>query len=59
MMMKRKKRTHAKQPYEGYTLPESSEAGTNFIDWNEVLKESIGVKPKRRVVKKRRKKYEM
>ena len=59
MMMKRKKRTHAKQPYEGYTLPESSEVGTSFIDWNEVLKKSIGVKPKRRVVKKRRKKYGM
>jgi len=29
----------AKQPYEGYTLPRSSEKGQPFVDFNEVLKE--------------------
>ena len=54
MMMKRKKHGHAKEPYEGYTLPKSSERGTSFIDFNKV-KTSIPIKK----IKKRRKKYEM
>jgi len=46
----------AKQPYEGYTLPESSERGGKFIDWNSVLRESVGVAKKKplKIVKKRR-----
>ena len=56
-MMKKKRVT--KEPYEGYALPKSSERGQPFVDWLEVLRESIGVQPKRRVVKKRRKKYEV
>ena len=46
----------AKQPYEGYTLPESSERGGKFIDWNDVLRESVGVSKKKliKIVKKRR-----
>ena len=48
----------ARQPYEGYKLPKSSEKGQPFIDWNEVLKESMGInekKPIKIVIKKRRK----
>ncbi len=46
----------AKQPYEGYTLPKSSERGGKFIDWNAVLRESVGVAKKKplKIVKKRR-----
>ena len=43
----------AKVPYEGYTLPKSSEKGQSFIDFNEVLKDIIPKKVK--IVKKRRK----
>jgi len=46
----------ARQPYEGYTLPKSSERGGKFIDWNDVLRESVGVSKKKliKIVKKRR-----
>ena len=54
MMMKKKKHGHAKEPFEGYTLPKSSERGQSFIDFNKV-KTSIPI----RKIKKRRKKYEM
>jgi len=48
-----KKKRVTKVPYEGYTLPKSSEKGVNFIDFNAVLKKII---PKRvKIVKKRRK----
>ena len=46
----------AKVPYEGYTLPKSSEKGVNFIDFNAVLKRII---PRRvKIVKKRRRENE-
>ena len=51
MMMKKKKHGHAKEPYESYTLPKSSERGQSFIDFNKV-KTSIPI----RKIKKRRKK---
>ena len=49
-----------KIPYEMYTLPKSSERGQPFIDWNEVLKESLGVPPRKliKTIKKRRNKNE-
>ena len=52
MMKKhRKYRLVAKQPYEGYTLPKSSEKGQPFVDFNEVLKKE----PRKvKTVKKRR-----
>ena len=46
------KRKVAKVPYEGYTLPKSSEKGVNFIDFNEPYKSKD---PVMRIVKKRRK----
>jgi len=49
--MRKKKST--KEPYEGYTLPPSSEKGGEFIDFNKV-KTTIPV----RKVKKRRRKNE-
>ena len=53
-MLKRKRTS--KEPYEGYTLPKSSEKGNPFVDWNEVLKESLGINIKKvkKIVKKRR-----
>jgi hypothetical protein len=47
----------AKEPYEGYKLPKSSKKGQSFIDWNEVIKESVGLTDKQPIkkVKKRRK----
>ena len=54
------KRKSAKIPYEMYTLPKSSERGQPFIDWNEVLKESLGVPSRKliKTIKKRRNKNE-
>ena len=46
-----KKKSATKEPYEGYTLPPSSEKGGEFIDFNKV-KTSI---PVRKVKKIRRK----
>ena len=34
----------SKQPYEGYTLPPSSEKGGQFIDFNEPYKRKVPVK---------------
>ena len=48
-----KKKRATKEPYEGYTLPPSSEKGGEFIDFNKV-KTSIPV----RKVKIKRKKHE-
>ena len=45
------KKKVAKVPYEGYTLPKSSEKGVNFIDFNAVLKKIIPRKKK--IVKKK------
>ena len=47
------KKKVAKVPYEGYTLPKSSDKGVAFIDFNEVLKKIIPKKVK--IVKRRRK----
>ena len=41
----------SKQPYEGYTLPPSSEKGGQFIDFNEPYKSKVPIK---RVVKRKR-----
>jgi len=35
-MIKRKK-SSAKQPYEGYTLPEVSEKGGQFVDFKRII----------------------
>ena len=53
--MLKKKRT-SKEPYEGYTLPKSSEKGNPFVDWNEVIRESLGMKIKKvkKIIKKRK-----
>ena len=37
-MRRKDRKGTAKQPYEGYTLPKSSEKGEPFVDFNEVLK---------------------
>ena len=47
-----KKKRVTKEPYEGYTLPKSSEKGVNFIDFNEPYKSKV---PYKRIIKKRRK----
>ena len=52
-MFNMKKKKVAKIPYEGYTLPRSSEKGVPFVDFNEVLRDIIP-----RKVKIRRKKDE-
>lgn len=53
--MLKKKRT-SKEPYEGYTLPKSSEKGNPFVDWNEVIRESLGmnIKKVKKIIKKRK-----
>ena len=35
--MIRRKRSVAKQPYEGYTLPEVSEKGGQFVDFKRII----------------------
>ena len=47
-----KKKRVTKEPYEGYTLPKSSEKGVNFIDFNEPYKSKV---PFKKIIKKRRK----
>jgi hypothetical protein len=51
-----KKKRVTKEPYEGYTLPKSSMKGVAFVDWNEVLRESLGINMKKvkKIIKKRR-----
>ena len=44
------KKRVTKEPYEGYTLPKSSNKGVNFIDFNEPYKSKV---PFKRIVKKR------
>lgn len=51
-MRKEKKKMTAKQTYDGYALPRSSELGQPFVDFNEVLRKIIPKKVK--TVKKRR-----
>tara|TARA_R110000765_G_scaffold45945_1_gene94920 strand:- start:1278 stop:1415 length:138 start_codon:yes stop_codon:yes gene_type:complete len=43
------KRRATKEPYEGYTLPASSERGGQFVDFNRVLTR----KPFKKVMKKK------
>jgi len=45
------KRRVAKEPYEGYGLPDSSEKGVNFIDFNEPYKSKVPVK---RIIKRKK-----
>jgi len=42
------KKKAAKIPYEGYTLPPSSEKGGQFIDFNKVIKPIKVVKRRKR-----------
>ena len=42
------KKKVAKVPYEGYTLPKSSEKGGKFIDFNRVIKPIKRVRIKKR-----------
>tara|TARA_R100000908_G_C3649325_1_gene81838 strand:- start:63 stop:200 length:138 start_codon:yes stop_codon:yes gene_type:complete len=44
------KKRVTKQPYEGYTLPPSSEKGGMFVDFKRIIER----KPVKRVVKKRK-----
>ena len=37
MMNMNRRKSAAKQPYEGYALPKSSEKGGQFIDFNRVI----------------------
>ena len=46
------KKKAVKIPYEGYTLPRSSEKGVPFVDFNEVLRDIIPRKVKIRRKKK-------
>jgi hypothetical protein len=46
-MIMQKKKSLAKIPYEGYTLPKSSQKGESFIDFNKVIKRKV-VKIKRK-----------
>ena len=52
-MFDMKRKPVVKIPYDGYTLPKSSEKGQPFVDFNEVLRDIIP-----RKVKIRRKKDE-
>ena len=49
------KKKSAKIPYEGYTLPKSSEKGQPFVDFNEVLRDII---PRKVKIRRKRKKDE-
>ena len=45
-----KRKSAAKQPYEGYALPKSSEKGGQFVDFNRILK----MKVVRKVMKRKK-----
>jgi hypothetical protein len=51
-MFDMKRKPVVKIPYDGYTLPRSSEKGVPFVDFNEVLKDIIPRKAKIRRKKK-------
>ena len=56
-MRKETKKMAAKQPYEGYTLPRSSEKGQPFVDFNKVIEEKLAhdIDPRKvKIVRKRR-----
>lgn len=48
--MSLKRKSAARQPYEGYGLPKSSEKGGQFVDFNKILKK----KSVRKVMKRRK-----
>ena len=53
------KKRRAKQPYEGYTLPKSSEIGAPFVDFHAVLDDMKIInrlKDRKRIIKKIRRK---
>ena len=52
------KKRVAKGPNEGYILPKSSERGQSVVDWNQVLKDSLGIADSKpiKIVKKTRRK---
>jgi hypothetical protein len=50
------KKRATKIPYEGYTLPPSSEKGGQFVDFKQAYREAPTKVPKKRVIIKRRKK---
>jgi hypothetical protein len=53
-----KKKRVTKEPYEGYTLPESSEKGKPFVDFHAVLDDMKIInrlKDRKRIIKKIRK----
>ncbi len=51
MLMIKRKRSSARQPYEGYTLPAVSERGGQFVDFKSILER----KPVKVVKRKRQK----
>jgi hypothetical protein len=55
--MRRKRASKDMTPNDGYALPKSAEKGVPFIDWNEVLRESLGINIKKvkKIIKRRRK----
>ena len=57
-----KKRKATKEPYEGYTLPKSSEKGEPFVDLHSVLNDMKIInrlKHKKRIIKKIKKQREI
>jgi hypothetical protein len=50
------KKRATKIPYEGYTLPPSSEKGGQFVDFKQAYREAPTKVPKKKVIIKRRKK---
>tara|TARA_R100001163_G_C4875241_1_gene75150 strand:+ start:314 stop:472 length:159 start_codon:yes stop_codon:yes gene_type:complete len=50
------KKRATKIPYEGYTLPPSSEKGGQFVDFKQAYREAPTKVPKKRVIIKRKKK---
>ena len=57
-----KKKRVTKEPYEGYTLPESSERGKPFVDFHAVLDDMKiinSLKDRKRIIKKIRKQREI
>ena len=56
-----KKKRVTKEPYEGYTLPESSEKGKPFVDFHAVLDDMKIInrlKDRKKIIKKIRKQKE-
>jgi hypothetical protein len=49
-----RRRRAAKEPYEGYKLPASSEKGGQFVDFIQAYKEAPTKVPVKRIIKKKR-----